>query len=274
MSYEEIKNEVLATEILSAADRKVAQLLGNLRTVEAPKNFDLRLKARIANAAANDRKPLWLSPVFRYAVPMSLVLLIGAIFFLNDTYTVDNESVPSVADVSTPSDPTGNFSQIPPTVVGDKTLPVNLATPRIEELVAESKDKSINEKRNTPSKRTGGGSADKAQGVKNIILPRGLNPQVAPEEKPKGFDNAGRFTAREILSTIGIDAEFDGNAWKVKSVTKDSPAERAGIRSADIVEAVDDRVIGESTVFTGSFSGKTLKVLRDNKKLEINLQNK
>lgn len=274
MSYEELKSEDPETEVLSADDRKVAELLGNLRTVEAPKNFDLRLKARIANATATGRKSIWLSPVFRYAVPLSLVLLIGAIFFLNDAYNVDSESVPTVVDISRPSDPIENFLEIPPAVVRNEKAPVNLPAPRIEELAAETTDKSTNKKRNTPSKRARGGSADKAQGVKNIILPRGLNPQIEPEEKPKGFDNAGRFTARQILSTIGIDAEFDGNAWRVKSVTKDGPAERAGIRSADIVEAIDDRVIGEKTVFTGSFSGKILKVLRDNKKLEINLQNK
>ena len=37
-------------EILSVGDVKVQQMIKNLHRVDAPKDFDFRLKARIANA--------------------------------------------------------------------------------------------------------------------------------------------------------------------------------------------------------------------------------
>lgn len=283
MSYEEIKHDVPETEVLSADDRQIAQLLRNLRTVEAPKNFGMLFKARLANAAPNSHKTSGFLPVLRFAAPLGIILLLGAVFFLNEAYTVENQSVPSVADSFKFSDPIENLSRvpttgddIPPAVVRNENAPIDSPdAEKIYEVVAASKNKPrlVIEKRNTTVKRNNGGSVDRTQGVKNTILPRGLNPQIVdPKEKPRGFDNAGRFTAKEVLTAIGIDAEFDGNAWKVKSVTKDSPAENSGIKAADTIEAIDDRKIDGKSVFTGSFSGKTLSVLRDSKKLEINLQ--
>jgi len=289
MIHEDSQNETAETEVLSADDQKVAQMLGSLRIVDAPKDFDFRLKARIANSSPADYKPKTLLPILRYAVPLSLMLLIGAMFVLNKSNGTGNNS--SLAGVS---QPVGSMDSVEatPSDVNNVDSSASGETPRLDSFEVDKRqlviDINVKPKEITAG-RTGnsstkspfnrrlrtpeGGSIDQALTESNkTIFPRGINPNVPVNpEKPPEFDNTKQFTVREILSAIGIEADFGENAWTVTSLKKGSLSERAGILKGDLIEAIDGQPIGVNAVFTGSVGAKTVTVRRNGRIMQLNL---
>jgi len=55
-------------------DESVSKLLGGLKRVDAPNDFDFRVRARIAEGKPEDTTVSWRLAV-RYAVPLVLLLL-------------------------------------------------------------------------------------------------------------------------------------------------------------------------------------------------------
>ena len=77
MSQENENYRAAETEVLNADEQNVARLLLGLKRVDAPKDFDFHLKARIANATPAVLRPVRFFPVLKYGVPLALFLLIG-----------------------------------------------------------------------------------------------------------------------------------------------------------------------------------------------------
>ena len=57
MKSNKLENNLSEREILSADEQKICDLIGRLDQVDCPKDFDFRLKARIANADRKDFQP-------------------------------------------------------------------------------------------------------------------------------------------------------------------------------------------------------------------------
>jgi len=282
MIHEDKKIEMAETEVLSAEERKVALLLGNLKRVGAPKNFDFRLKARIANASAADYKPNRLLPILRYAMPLTLVVLIGTFFVLNDTYSVSDapavtETSAALAPIKAEDSPQTNYVK-PPIEAGQPILPTVALEKKNQEFAAagpKQKPRYFPPARIQTSQSASGGSYTRTvKGPGEIIYPRGFNPPVIAQVKPDASEGAGKFTVPEILTMIGIDADFDTKVWKIKSVTKNGMAERAGVRAGDLLEAIDGRPVGGKANYTGSLGAKFLSVRRENKTVQIQLKEK
>lgn len=80
----------------------VAGLLGSLPRVEAPNDFDFRVKARIA--AGQPAKIAWFPSVARVAVPLGLVLSVGGYFgYRSNYYQAAATDVATVAKSQTDS---------------------------------------------------------------------------------------------------------------------------------------------------------------------------
>ena len=90
MSYQEIKNE---PEILSADDQKLREMCLSLKKIDAPANFDFRLKARIAGSRKSDFQPRF-GWAFRYALP-ALALIFAFVFLAYNSgfFTSENKTV-------------------------------------------------------------------------------------------------------------------------------------------------------------------------------------
>ena len=73
MSNEEQKNFDLEND-------PVRSLLGGLKRVEAPGDFDFRVKARIASGRPAGRPSSWLPALAKLSVPLAVLLLIGGFF--------------------------------------------------------------------------------------------------------------------------------------------------------------------------------------------------
>src|SRR5687767_1201524 len=70
----------------SADEQQISKMLGGLKRVEAPGDFDLHVRGRIAAGKPAD-KSSWLPVPVRLAVPLVLVLLVGGYFAFNALYS-------------------------------------------------------------------------------------------------------------------------------------------------------------------------------------------
>ncbi|MEO8649336.1 MAG: PDZ domain-containing protein, partial [Acidobacteriota bacterium] len=77
---------------------------------------------------------------------------------------------------------------------------------------------------------------------------------------------------RDVLAVLGIEAEFQGSAWVVKGLSAQSAAQRSGVKAGDIIQSVDGRRLKEDTKFSGSFSGRTLRIVREGKSMDLDLK--
>ena len=245
-------------EILSGEEEKIRQMLGDLKRVDAPNDFDFRLKASIAAAEPRAFQPR-LFRVLRIAAPLGLAIAVLAFFVISGLFTVDNETIAPIAD-SAPN-PVENVPINAPTANSENFV-ANLSN--VETFPLEPK----NERRDA---QTTGGSRDSASTNPNGIRPLGFNSNKT-NVAPNDFRNPNPFSVKESLSALGIEANFSGNGWRVQSVKPNSIAERSEIKPNDIIEAIDDTKISTETIRTNSISGKKITVVRDGKKFEIVLQ--
>jgi hypothetical protein len=265
-------------EILSADEAKVRELLGSLQRVDAPKDFDFRLKARIAGSEAKDFQPR-LFPILRYAAPLGLAIIILAVIVVNGLYSVDDNSIQvaeksvqnqtksvNAPDNSTPKDTliaettpqtivAENLTANPPTITNKK----DTKTFSKDFELASNSGKLKNDK---PQAENNGGSRDSALSNTNVLM-------------PKGFGGNNSVPVKDVLEIIGIKAKFSGNQWKVESVGENTVAGNSGVKPNDVIEAIDGKNLsGETIPAAKTFSGK-LTVMRGGEKLEIKLlQNK
>lgn len=273
-------------EILSLEDEKIRQLAGELKRVNAPKDFDFRLKGRIANAKSSDFQPRFL-PVLRYVLPLSAILLIFAFVVFNGLYFPDNQAVSQVE------------KNVPQINVEQKEVPIlpfvdKQVAPKEENAVVENlpiekdikpladksqfiavKSPSANPKKNLITrvkKDNGGGSRDSALSVSPInITPNGINLNTTPANPPN-TENPNLLKVQDILAQLGIEAVFSDGSWKVKSVKQDSLAEGSGVKGGDVIEAIDGEKLTDKPLSAKTVEVKKLTIVRGAEKIEISLR--
>jgi hypothetical protein len=277
MDQTELENGTLEREALDADSRKVVELLSALPRVEAPGNFEFRVKAGIA---VGERRT-GLSPFLKAAVAMPLVLVVGtfALFYgTGDTPVTDIagggvtpveqqrvEAAPA-STVPAPTSPTGNTDRIDETDIA----------------IAAPQSRGQAERRSTPVKRsievssnsmTGGGSRVETVINPKVIDPPGINSNLGRQERnSNSADAPGNVSVREVLEMLGVKAEYVDGGWMVRSTTENSLAGRSGIRANDVIESVNNETVSGKTFLKGRLEGKTVKVRRDGKQIEIGLQ--
>lgn len=258
-------------------EQKISQLLSDLKRVEAPKDFDFKLKARIANTRPEDLRPASLFPILKYALPLALFLVVGAGVIVNSSFnnpetplgvegpaSVDTrasapESRNSVVPVSTPEVTAPDEGRVlergPQLAVQPKTAP------------GGSKDFS------DPTDRTPPGSVNRA-------LKPAPTPVVPPEFRASNSDSSVApsemtpkpLSVQEALESIGIEAEFEDKKWTVKSVKNGTISGLMGVKAGDRLESIDGRVIDDKTVYKdGSFKVKTIRVRRGETAVDLEL---
>jgi len=259
------------TELLDPDDAKVAHLLAGLKRVDAPTNFEFRLKARLANATPPARGFV---PAFvKYAAPVALVAAVSSVLFVNSSKSP--ETTASTA---------GMLPQINVSQPANSAAEVALPPPAAVEAVTERPVLAANPKRLTPLARPQVGtdvrtpkeqnrSKDIALKGSRMILPRGFNSNTQTIELPPTSDIKPLRPAIDVFPILGIDAGYD-EGWKVRAIRKNSPADRAGVKAGDVLEAIDDNQLGKDAMFKSGFNGKVIKVKRDGKSVDLSLENK
>lgn len=254
-------------------EQMIAQILGDLRRVEAPSDFEFRLKARIANAKPSESRPASLFPVLKYAVPLALLLFVTAGVILNSTYNrpVDNGAVAAIdapapepeKQVSTEAEPAGNS---------------------LNSILADGRDQGTAERPKTPAVPGGPvrnpevATGPRSEGPRVRIFTGGNDrlPRVPKEftvTPNPSLTNTNQASAksddvRQALSSIGVAVELEGGAWQVRSVGPGRGSE-LGVRPGDRVEAIDGQRINADTAFRDGFRLTTMTVRRDGVELEL-----
>lgn len=283
MSYNELPKD--EDEILSAEDKKLCTMLGNLKRVSAPKNFDFHLKAKIANSKAEDFRTKSFFPILRYVLPLGLVLLLSTFIVLNSMNSADNLAALPLTETSAPILPTGEKTENK--ISGQQELAI--AKPLINQnlnaensilAAASPKINSGNKKAISTQTKESDDNAiysrdfggDRLETLKNtkIIAPRNINP-IGNSSIPQNSPRANSISVRAVLTQIGVDAQFINSNWKVKSIAVNSLANRAGLRIGDIIESADDVRLSSENLSTQKLSIKSLQILRDNQKIILQL---
>ncbi len=292
MNYKNSENETLNTD-----DARIRALLGDLRRIDAPADFDFRLKARISRAKSNDYNaaPQMFPQVLRYVLPLGLVILVSAFVVFNGVYFRSEQSVgiaenhPQTSATESASNKSGvkdapqTAEIIPPlpkdaeTANGSGAIKIretNKRTSANSPLVASSggKREARNSSGKNADKNNEGGSRESASTAPKITAPPGINPNQMVQTSPNP-EGGKSLTAKEILAQLGIEAVFANESWKVKSVGQNSLAERSGVKTGDAVEAIDGEKLTDKPLKRNTIEGKKLTITRDKQKIEISLGN-
>ncbi|HTH50914.1 MAG TPA: hypothetical protein VL501_03215 [Pyrinomonadaceae bacterium] len=244
-------------EDISHDDRRVSELIASLRHVDAPANFETRVRSRIAARGQRGRSFSW-TPVLASVTALFLIV-VGVYLGTRTTQYVGPEKDVAAVDTAQPS--SANVAA-PAPQPADR--PAAVQNP---ESVASSKQPA-----NSPAKRrdkNGGGSVDEALSGGTKFFPRGVDPANTNTTDTRGVGSNGQMPITTILSGLGIDASWNGNGWRVNAVTNGSLPERSGLRSGDVIESIDGKTIGEKTVVTGAFNVRGLRVRRDGAPVDI-----
>jgi len=250
-------------------DATVAGLLASLPRVNAPGDFNFKVSARIASGASAPERRFRFAPLVGLAAPAVLALGIGTYWFMS----------PGIADVKQPqlaAEPVAQSTApaVQPTVAASSAAPTVLpdrpATNNGERVPPRSA--STVSPRTAPENSIGGGSFDSAVTAARRVLPRGINPDTRPiTRKPRDMQNPAGIPAQDILRSLGADVEYAVGGFTVGTIRSASIAERVGLKSGDVVEAINDQKVVKETSFSGTFSGKTIRVKREGKILDIDL---
>ncbi|MEQ1645286.1 MAG: hypothetical protein ABL959_17685 [Pyrinomonadaceae bacterium] len=257
------KNNV--EDFTDAGEEKVAAMLGTLKRVDAPADFDFRVRARIAQGRPADARTSWFPTFARVAAPAVMLAAVGGYFGYNALYDTGTVNVPVVADSSPVAIapvviPTSN--EIAPAL--SATTDVAVAKPPVntEETVAGTPKKDVPavvKKPETPE----GGSVDMALRETNRpgnVVSTGNSSPVIP---------TSTLSVREVFSAMGIRASLSASGWRVGSASGRAAA--AGLKAGDIIETVNGKAVGANTVFDEKFSGNTLRIKRDGATIQISL---
>lgn len=286
-------NNCLNCRKTSAEQTQVWQMIDGLRRVDAPKDFDFHLKARIAKASANDFKPRYL-PVLRYVLPLSVIVLIFTLIVFNTVFLNDKNTVPQVAETNFPAavEQENTFAK---TSNGQFEIANNYQNPNVENpAVATSNPDKQSQNVAIPKKETEfaavrqtkktlngasqksikdnfTGSIDSSSTNSTEKLPEGLNSKKKIEVVPNV--SGVKILTAEILSQLGIETVLENGKRVVKSVRQKSVGETSNIKNGDVIEAIDGKKLTDEPTPGEKIEGKTLTVTRGGAKMEILLRN-
>lgn len=254
------------------AQSRVSELLQGLQRVEAPKDFDFQVRARIARQKEKDRAVPFFSSL-RYILPFASVLLvisalaIGGLFVIKngEGERADSDSVPAPQNAQV--QPAQELSALPQPA--NSFVEANSPVPEIAQKIEE---KPVPQKSLTNSSQhkvdEGGGSRDLAVTSLPPVIQPEFNSNRAIEVLPDPNRTAVR-SLTEVLKISGINAENG----KVVSVAKNSLAERSGVQIGDAIEAVNGRKIDSGEISGDQISIRTITVVRNGESVEIILKN-
>ncbi|MGE3467103.1 MAG: hypothetical protein AB7J13_09230 [Pyrinomonadaceae bacterium] len=254
-------------DISDVGEVKIAAMLGALERVEAPGDFDLRVRARIARGRPTEGRASWIPTLARIGAPAALLLFVAAYFGYSSLYRNIQVNVPDVAGVENvvPKAPLPDPT-VAEVVVSAPEEPAPRSAAEKPEVrspevasVAKKPKKSVNSNADS-----GGGSFDSALGVANApITPKKVAPPSNMGVPP------GELSVKEVLGRIGVSGASTGSGWRVESVS--GRASRAGVEVGDVIEAVNGIPIGVNVMFTKNFAGSSLRVRRDGSVIQISL---
>jgi hypothetical protein len=276
-------------ENLSRNDEKLRGILGSLDKIDAPKDFDFQLKSKIANVkSTRGSQAFW--RYFMIGVPSLACLLLVTFFAFNRNttkpppYIVAEVKEPQITQtpvITVVKMPEGNNNEVAVKPL-DEVQNAKKTLPDVEPKVAENKvlakaenlkNISVENKKVLQKKPTVKESFSADSAVTEIpkpILPKGLNATNASNTQINQSDTV--FEIESVLKDLGVETSEENGKLKVKTVKKNSLAERSGIKNDDVIDAVNNQKITPKETRKKAFDAKSINVIRDGKAIELKLQ--
>jgi hypothetical protein len=251
-------------EFISETDEAVAGLVGSLPRVEAPGDFDTRVRARIAAGRPATRS--WTPAFAGVAVSMALLLALGG--YLGYSALYQGETPSSVAETPK-SEPAPIADADAGTVIPANDLVAVAPQPQTGDENANRNSSKPPSSSGRTTDRTGGGSFDQATRETKQILPLGLSPDTQNVNSPLGD---ARVSTTDVFNILGIRAGYTPEGWMVESVTPNNMADRSGVKAGDVVEALNDKPLTERSTFGRTFDGKSVRVRRNGQSIKLELK--
>jgi hypothetical protein len=260
-------------EVIDPDTQKVIGMIGALPRVEAPSNFEFRVKAGIAKGSPARYALL---PLLKTAAPLALILLVvslGLLYYQTPTGTEIN-SGKNVAAVSEPVLPPVRSSE-----PARSEQPSVVPAPSRETTSAQAQRVSVEPDRNVGTRRTGVSNSDRSQGGSvdrilhpgNVIMPPGTESANPKNLNANTAGTSASVPVRDVLGMFGVEGDFADGGWKVRSVKDNSVGSRAKIAAGDVIESIDGQALKNETKLKGS--AKTFTVRRDGKLITLSAGN-
>jgi len=251
----------------TAEDRSLGDLLRTLKRVDAPTDFDFKLKARIAarDPKADSRQGWWPLPVYVYPLLVLVVVAATFVFFYRpageplQVATQDHDLVPANGSAQAPEVVTQNGNVDPQVLAAASPERTRTDGPAPQ---GGSKD--------LPLTSHPGGSMDQGLRPPEQILPPGFNNNAKRQVSPNIGGNSVSIST--LLGFLGLDTRFEGQALKVTAVHSGSLGEKTGLKAGDIIEAVDNTPINSATRLGNSLDVKSFTVRRGTEQLHLNIR--
>ena len=284
---------------INVVQTRVWQAIEAFERVDAPKDFDFRVKARIADAKPSDFQPNSF-PVLHYVLGLSIAGLIFAFVVFNGVYSPDEKTVPQIAETNfiKPSIGIADPIMIPsaPKQIASATVPQSSSDKNLIDVVSKPKIALIGNKKESKTvegetrfvaadsvkipqvksvredEKNSVNSHDSALSTAQPLLPKNLNGNQSAAASAN-FDGATSITAEQILSQLGIETALENGKRQVKKISANSVGERSDVRVGDVIEAIDGEKLTSEPIRAKTIEGKNLTIMRGAEKLEISLHN-
>ncbi len=274
---------------MSSRQTYVWQMIDALEQVNAPNDFDFRVKARIANARPTDFQPRFL-PALRYVLSAGIIVLLVGFVAFNSSYFSNNQTAEQAKIIPPTAIAENNFSPRPSEEsqdVAKTTQPFNDEKPSISNLPANTEPPKFRKEKeyttvklplNQPSqipktrvKEDLSGSRVSTFKSATVITPENLSPNQKIERMPNS-ENSILISIEQIEQFLGIETILENGNRKVKSVRENSSAARSGVKVGDVIEELNGKKLSDASLRTKTIEAKTLTVMRGAEKIEISLQ--
>jgi membrane-associated protease RseP (regulator of RpoE activity) len=241
-------------------EEEISRMLASLRAVDAPEDFEGRVRSRIAERRAEpslSRPSLFL--IAKFAFPLLVLLVVGGFLILSNERELNGDLVPPVGDgtheVAVVDDSRSASSGISNTSnlnSGVAQVPANRG--------------GVNSR---PASQ--GGSEDIALSADDsAVFPDGVDPRkatVSNGQPPSG----GQISPTSVLSMLGVSAQCNSAGCVARTVREESLAAKAGIQNGDLISAIDGRPINSSTNIAGKFTVSELTLIRAGKRMTVSI---
>jgi membrane-associated protease RseP (regulator of RpoE activity) len=268
----ESKMGIFDDEELGAEDLALHTKLAGLRRVDAPADFDFRLKARIANGRGQLKRGFITARTAAYVLPAVAAAVIGGSYLIPGNpeapIAAENNMVSQIRPPVENREPVERAALTPQAEVTPVSTISSLEPKRPVNAVA----RQVPVQRDETEKGRPAGSFDSAIQSSNPILPRGFDPAPA---SPRAVEPPGpqrHVEVSQILKVLGIDAVSQSSGWRVRGVGQNSIAERSGLLAGDLITALDEKSVADRSVFENGFEVKRLTVSRQGRVLQIDLR--
>lgn len=294
MSYQEFNNQHRAGdgEILTPEDEKLCGMCGDLKRIGAPNNFHFRVKSRISESCAADfeTNPLW--PFLRYAMPLTLVLLLsGFVVFSgilggrtsDETLLAQGQSFVQTekAPENAPAAVKETFSGNPlPEINANATAAAANVDPKRTNANAETislTNKSSAAPKSGPNASQDeefAGTRTEALRESRILTPLGIpsKPIILQNDTSPNNFRTNEIDVKAFLRNIGIDADFVKSGWRIKSIMPNTSASHSDLNAGDLIESADSGRLDSEKISGQSLTVKTLNIIRNGRRIAVVLR--